>query len=115
MSNQLGNHKNVLGISSQSWAIILVPVLPGLPIHLVLAETMCLPIPLPYKKVIVVAKCFAQAYFPYNYFPLSGTLWGRGVWCVCVLAPFPSPPLLYLLHVRGCVCCYSSLDFSSSL
>lgn len=120
MSNQLGNHKNVLGISSQSWAIILVPVLPGLPIHLFLAETMCLPIPLPYKKSPCSGQMLCTGCFPYDSFPLSGTPWGRGVCvrvcvCVCVLAPFPSPPLIYLLHVRGCVCYYYSLPFSSSL
>lgn len=50
MSNQLGNHKNVLGSSSQGWSIILVPALPGLPIHPFLAETLCLTIALSYKK-----------------------------------------------------------------
>ena len=50
MSNQLRNHKNVLGSSSQGRAIILVPALPGLPIHPFLAEPACLPIPFSSKK-----------------------------------------------------------------
>lgn len=39
---------------------------------------------------------------------------GKGGVCVCVDTPFPSPPLIYLLHVGDCVC-YASLAFSSSL
>lgn len=55
-----------------------------------------------------MAKYCVWAHFPYSYPPLTGTPWGRGVF---VLGLFPSPPLSYLLHVRGCLCLYSSLDF----
>lgn len=92
MSNQLGNHKNVLGSSSQGWSIILVPALPGLPIHPFLAETLCLTIALSYKKkkkkALVMAKCSAQAHFPHECSSLTGAPWER--MCVCVFAPFPT-------------------------
>lgn len=84
MSNQLGNHKNVLGISSQSWAIILVPVLPGLPIHLFLAETMCLPISLPYKKNPCSGQMLCTGLFS---LPLFSSEWnpvGKACGGVCV-------------------------------
>lgn len=55
-----------------------------------------------------MAKYCAWAHFPYSCPPLTGTPWGRAVF---VLGPFPSLPLIYLLHVRGCLCLYSSLDF----
>lgn len=68
------------------------------------------PFPSPIKKThhLVVAKYSVWAHFPYGSPPLTGTPWGRGVH---VLAPFPSPPLIYLLHVRGCRSLYYSLAF----
>lgn len=83
MSNQLGNHKNVLGISSQSWAIILVPVLPGLPIHLFLAETMCLPIPLPYKKSPCSGQMLCTGLLSLQLFSSEWNPMGKGGVCVC--------------------------------
>lgn len=93
MSNQLGNHKNVLGSSSQDWAIILVPALPGLPIHSFLAETTCLPIPLSYKKK---PPCRGQIFCagPFSLW-LPSSDWypmGKGGACVGTL-PFPTSNL----------------------
>lgn len=51
------------------------------------------------KKVHIMAKYSVWAHFLYGCPPLTGTPWGNGVH---VLAPFPSPSLIYLLHVRGC-------------
>lgn len=107
MANQLGNHKNVLGSTSQDWSIILVPALPGLPIHPFLAEAPWLPIPLLYKKPLLWPNSLHRPVF------LMAAL----------LRQVPkgkvdlhlSPPVIWLLCVRSPLCLYSFLSFHSRI
>lgn len=95
MSNQLGNHKNVLGSSSQGWSIILVPALPGLPIHPFLAETLCLTIALSYKKK--------------KKSPCHGQMFCTGPFSSWVLFSYWCP---MGKDVRMCICTFSHLWFA---